>query len=189
MQLGVFEIEISLPHTALHVGDRVAHHATKSGLRLGTVHDLLYRRIHQSTVKHGGIVASAAPFGGFGTDRVLHVLDTLAIPLIVERRKMMGRTEPLIVDVLVAALAGVGLHEEPAGNFLSAIDLCRTGKEWPIGAVSLPIHSCGRHRRILDARLILPARFTQITGAYPESSEHQQTNRAANDRCTNSRPQ
>src|SRR5579863_8436350 len=171
MQLGVFEIKIPLPHTALHVGDRVAHHATKSGLRLGTVHDLLYRRIHQSTVKHGGIVASAAPFGGFGADRVLHILDTLAIPLIVERRKMMGRTEPLIVDVLVAALAGVGFHEELAGNFLAAINLGRTGKEWPIGAVALSIHSGRWHGGILNASLILPARFTQVTGARAEAGD------------------
>src|SRR6202521_423019 len=145
MQLGIFEIKIALPHAALHVGNGVAHHAAQPSLPLGTVHVLLYRRIHQAAVEHGGIVASPAPLGRLSPNRILHILDALAIPLIVERREMMGRTEPLIVDVFMAAFAGVGFHEKLAGNFLSAMDLSRTWEEWPIGAIALAIHAGRRH--------------------------------------------
>src|SRR5260370_2809392 len=85
VQLWIFEIKGSLAHGALHVSNRVAHHAAKSGLRFRTMHDLLDRRIHQSAVQHSMIMASAAPFRRLGAHTVLHVLDTLAIPLIVER--------------------------------------------------------------------------------------------------------
>ena len=36
----------------------------------------------------------------------------------------------------MSALAGVGLHEKLAGNFLLAIDLRRTGEERTVGAVA-----------------------------------------------------
>src|SRR5580704_16263559 len=99
---------------------------------------------------------------------------------------MMGRTEPLIVDVLVAAFAGVGFHEELAGNFLSAVDLRGTGKEWPIRAVAFAIHAGRWHGRILNTGLILPARLTHITCARAHSGEYYQTNRAADDRTPDS---
>src|SRR3989442_6045916 len=58
VQLWVCEVEIALAHRALHVGNRVAHHATQSGLRLGSVHDLLDGRVHQPAVEHSMIVRS-----------------------------------------------------------------------------------------------------------------------------------
>src|SRR5713226_3843136 len=134
VQLGVFQIKISLTHRALHVGDGMTHHAAQPGLRLGTVYDLFDGSVHQSAVEHGRIVAPSAPLGRFGADRILHVLNALAVPLVVEGRKVVHRTEPLVVDVLVAALAGVGLHEILAGNFLSAIDLGGTGEEGALRA-------------------------------------------------------
>ncbi len=163
VQLGIFEVEVPLAHRAFHVRDGVAHHAAQSGLRFGTVHDLLDRSIHQAAVEHGRIVASAAPFRRLGADRVLHVLDDLAIPLIVERREMVGRAVPLVVDVFVAALAGVGLHEELAGNLLLAIDLRGTGKEVAVGAVAFAVHGVGRHGRIFDAIARLPT-LADVTG-------------------------
>src|SRR5580692_10072900 len=172
VQLGIFEIKVTLPHAALHVGNRMAHHATQPGLRLWAVNDLLDRRIHQAAVKHRGIVASAAPLRRLGANRVLHILDALAVPLIVERREMMGRTEPLIVDVLVASFAGIGFHEELAGNFLSAVDLSGTKKEGPIWSVALAIHAGGWHRGILNTSLILPARLPHITRARAYTDEH-----------------
>jgi hypothetical protein len=84
VQLGIFQIEIALSHRALHVGDGVAHHAAKSGLRFGAVHDLFDGSVHQTGIEHRGVVASATPFRGLGADRVLHVLDRFAIPLVVE---------------------------------------------------------------------------------------------------------
>src|SRR5271155_1632119 len=144
MQGGIFEIKIPLPHAALHVSDRMAHHAAQTGLGFGAMNDLLDWRVHQAAVKDGGIVAAAAPLRRLCANRILHVFDALAIPLIVERREMMRRTKPLIVDVLVAAFAGVGLHKELAGNFLTAVDLSRTRKEWAIRTVAFAIHGCRR---------------------------------------------
>src|SRR5271167_2982201 len=101
MQLRIFEIEIRLAHSALHAGNGVAHHAAKSGLRGGRVNNLLDGRIHFAAIKKGWIMASGAPFRRLGAYRVLHVLDALAIPLIVEGCKMMRRAEPLLIDVLM----------------------------------------------------------------------------------------
>src|SRR5271169_6052052 len=101
----------------------------------------------------------------------------------------MGRTEPLIIDVFMAAFAGVGFHEKLAGNFLSPINLRGTGKEWPLGTITLAIHAGRRHRGILDASLILPTRLTQVTSGRAESGKDQQNNRAANDRTPDARRQ
>ena len=62
VQLGVFQIKIALAHGAFHIGDGVAHHAAESCLRLGAMHDLLDRCVHEAAIENGGIVASAAPF-------------------------------------------------------------------------------------------------------------------------------
>src|ERR1700685_3850261 len=123
----------------------MTHHAAQPSLGLGPDTDLLDGRTHQAAVEHGGIVASATPLGRLGANRVLHILDALAVPLIVEGREMMRRAEPLIVDVFMAAFAGVGLHEKLAGNLLSAVNLRRTGKEWPIRTIAFAIHGGRRH--------------------------------------------
>src|SRR5207244_2249686 len=59
--------------------------------------------------------------------------------------------EPLVVDVFVAALAGIGLHEKLAGNFLFSVHLRRTGEERAFGTVAFAIHIIGGHGRILNA--------------------------------------
>ena len=159
VKLGIFEIEVRLAHGALHVGDGVTHHAAQAGLRFGAMHDLLDGRVHHAGIEHGGIVASATPFRGLRADRVLHVLDRFAIPLIVEGREMVRGAEPLVVDVFVAALAGVRLHEKLAGNFLPAVHLCGTGEERAFGTVAFAIHVIGGHGRILNA----VARFPTAT--------------------------
>src|SRR5579863_707399 len=91
MQLGIFEIKIALSHAAFHVSDRMTHHATQSGLRFGTMNDLLDWRIHQAAVENSRVVASAAPLRRLRANRVLHILDALAVPLIVKRREVMRR--------------------------------------------------------------------------------------------------
>ena len=107
VQRRILQVEIALTHGALHLGNGVAHHATQSGLGFRTVHELLDGCIHLAGIQHSGVVASATPFRGTGSDGVLHVLNALAVPLVVERRKMVHRAVPLVVDVLVAALAGI----------------------------------------------------------------------------------
>ena len=174
VQLGILQIEIALAHGALHFGDGVTHHATEARLRLRAVHDLLDRSIHQTAVEDGRIVASAAPFRRLGADRILHVLDRLAVPLIVERREMVGGTEPLIVDIFVATFAGVRLHEELAGNFLLAINLRGAGKERTFGPIAFAIHVVGRHGGILDAAARLPT-FAHVARAVADAGECDQT--------------
>src|SRR5271166_1936918 len=87
---------------------------------------------------------------------------------------MMGRAEPLVVDVLMAAFAGVRLHEEFAGNLLFAIDLGGTRKESALGAVALAIHIVWRHRRIFYAVTPLPA-LTDVTRAVANGGQHYNT--------------
>src|SRR5947209_17738371 len=69
---------------------------------------------------------------------------------------MVGRAEPLVVNIFVAALARIGLHEELAGNFLFAVNLRRTGEEISLRTVSLAIHAVGRHLGILNSIARLP---------------------------------
>src|ERR1700683_2770452 len=131
VELGIFEIKISLPHGAFPRGNGVAHHATKTSLRFRTMHNLFDGSVHQPAVQNRRVMASTAPFRRPRAHRVLHIFNTFAIPLIIERRKVMGRTEPLIVDVFVATLARLRFHEKLAGNLLAAKDLGGTGEEWP----------------------------------------------------------
>src|SRR6267154_1550367 len=88
---------------------------------------------------------------------------------------MVRRAEPLIVDIFVTALAGVGLHEELAGNFPLAINLRGTGEERTLGAVAFAVHVVGRHRGILNTRTRLPA-FADVAGAVSDTCQEAQTN-------------
>src|SRR5216683_2654862 len=85
----------------------------------------------------------------------------------------MRRTEPLVVNVFMAALAGVGLHEKFAGNFLLAVDLRRTGEERAFGTVAFSIHVVGRHGRILDAASRLPA-LTHVMRAVADCGQQRE---------------
>src|SRR5262249_17256384 len=114
VKLWIFEVEITLTHRTFHIGDGVAHHATEPSLRLGPMDDLFEGVSHKAAIQHGRIGASATPLRGLGAYTVLHVLNALAIPLIVERRKMVRRALPLFVDIGMTALAAVGLHEKLA---------------------------------------------------------------------------
>ncbi len=163
MQLGIFQEKVALAHGALHFHDAVAHQAAHARARFRPVHNLLDRCIEQAAVEQRGVVAARAPFGGAHTGNVLHVFDALAIPLIIERRKMVHRAVPLGVNVRVAALARFRFHEVLRRNVAAVFGLGRTGKEFPRGAVAFAIHGVGRHEGIDDAiRLgIAPAYFTR----------------------------
>src|SRR5262249_12270322 len=106
--------------------------------------------------KQGRIVAARAPLGSPYARNILHVLDTLAVPLIVEGRKMMGRAVPLLVDVLVAALAGLRLHEVFRGYVVSVVGLHGAREELPARSVALAFQGCGRHPGIHDPVGVLP---------------------------------
>src|ERR1700687_2940903 len=85
---------------------------------------------------------------------------------------MVGRTVPLVVDIFVAALAGIRLHEELAGNFFSAIHLRGTGEKWAGGAVAFAVHAHGRKGGIFNASMLVPTAFTEIASDGRQHRQH-----------------
>ena len=156
MELRIFQEEIALAHGALHFHDAVAHQAAKAGARFRAVNDLLDGRIEEAAVKQRGIVAAGAPLGGTNAGDILHVLDTLAVPLIVEGREMVHRAVPLLVNVRMAALASVGFHEVLGGNVATMFSLRGTGEEFSLGAVAFAVHGFRGHQRIGNVIRVLP---------------------------------
>ena len=111
VQCGIFELEIGLAHRAFHLCDRVAHHAAEAGLSGRRVFDFADGAIEHAAIKESWIVAAGAPFRWLHAGYILHVLDAFAIPRIVEGGEMVRGALPLLVDVGVAALAALRLHE------------------------------------------------------------------------------
>ena len=97
---------------------------------------------------------------------------------------MVDRAEPLVVDVLVAALAGIRFHEEFAGNLLLAVDLRRTGKKCALGAIAFVIHAGGRHCGIGHVSTLLPARLADIARSVAQSGESEQADDDTGDCCS-----
>ena len=106
-------------------------------------------------------MTAGAPFRRAHAGDFLHVLDALAIPLIVEGRKVVHRAVPLRINVGVAALAGVGFHEILRGDVDRVLGLRGAGEEFSVGTVTLAVHGVGRHQRIDDAigACVAPADF------------------------------
>src|SRR6266481_10085389 len=97
---------------------------------------------------------------------------------------MVSRAVPLVVNILVAALAGVRLHEELAGNLFSAIDLCGTGKKWAGGAVAFAVHADRRKGGIFNASMLVPAAFAEIASDGRQHRQHGEYGGNANDGVT-----
>ena len=53
----------------------------------------------------GVVVAAGAPLAALRAAELLHVLDRLPVELVVERREVVHRALPLLVDILVALAA------------------------------------------------------------------------------------
>src|SRR5579872_4340206 len=87
---------------------------------------------------------------------------------------MMRGAEPLVIDIFVATLAGVGLHKKLAGNFLLAVNLRRAGEECALGAVAFSIHVARGHDGILNAVTRLPA-FANVVRAESNSRQRRET--------------
>src|SRR5271165_1383551 len=77
---------------------------------------------------------------------------------------MMGRTVPLVVDILVASFAGVRLHKKFAGNFLAAVDLCGTWEKGAGWTVAFLVHRQRRQCGVFNASVQVPASFANIAG-------------------------
>src|ERR1700687_2535371 len=82
----IFEHKVALAHRAFHFDDAVTHQAAKPGFGFGRILDLANRRIKLAAEEQGRVVTTGAPFARLDPRDVLHVFNTLAIPLIVERR-------------------------------------------------------------------------------------------------------
>ncbi len=93
---------------------------------------------------------------------------------------MVGRAVPLIIDIFVTALAGIGLHEELAGNFFSAIDLSGTWEERTGGPVALVIHGEWRQRRILYASALRPASIAKVVRSWRQRHQNGHNDRNSN---------
>src|ERR1700704_5348914 len=85
---------------------------------------------------------------------------------------MMSRTVPLIVDIFMAAFAGIRLHEELAGNLFSAIHLCGTGEKRTGRAVAFAVHGDGRKGGIFNASMLVPAGFADIASYGRQHRQH-----------------
>ena len=91
---------------------------------------------------------------------VLHVLDRLAVPLVVERREVVGRRVPLIVNVLVAARAHRAGHEEIRGNDPAYVRVGRRGEEGAVRTTPFLRHGQRRHEGVLNAVCLAPGGIT-----------------------------
>src|SRR3977135_1123834 len=103
---------------------------------------------------------ATAPLPRLRPRHVLHVLNALAIPLVVERRKVVRRTFPLFVNILVASLTNFRFHKVLAWNLAAPGTLRGTGEEWTRSAVAFLVHRSGRHVRILYVRPTTPLGMT-----------------------------
>src|SRR5271155_29101 len=97
---------------------------------------------------------------------------------------MMGRTVPLIVNVLVTALAGIRLHEELAGNLFTAVDLRGTGEKRAGGAVAFSVHGEGRQPWIFNPRMLVPTSFAKVASNRRKHHQHREDGGNANSGMT-----
>src|SRR6266404_1489040 len=98
------------------MNNRVTRRAGQPGVSFRSVYLFLDGTIETPVEKDRMIMATGAPLAGLGSDDRLHVLDRLPVELIVERREVVDRTLPLLVDILVALPAFLRVHEEVSGN-------------------------------------------------------------------------
>src|SRR5581483_5354845 len=127
----------------------------------------------------------AAPLRGPGSHHLLHVLDGLAVPLIIEGREVVHRGVPLVEDVCVTAPARLGAHEELGGYQLAVHGLRGAGKEGTGWTVAFAIHGVGRSRRIMDAIRILPALAQRVAAERQchSTQKHQRGTRYHTNNC------
>jgi len=145
VQRRILDDEIALAHRAVHVNDRMARRAGEARLRFGR-RDLFFDRpVEPAIEEHRVIVASRAPFRWRGAGDVLHVLDRLSVPLVVERREVVRRGAPLVVDVLVAAAAGGARHEKVRRDHAAARGVGGRREERTVWPRALLLH---RQRRL-----------------------------------------
>ena len=134
--------------------------AAEAGLRFRRVDLFLDRPVEPAVEEDRVIVAAGAPFRRLRAADVLHVLDRLAVPLVVERREVVRRRVPLVVDVLVTARAHGARHEEVRRDDAADVRVGRRRKERAVGTAPFLLHRQRRHERVLDAVRLAARRVT-----------------------------
>src|SRR5579864_9403537 len=107
VQSWIFQHKVALAHGAFHFHDAVAHQAAEAGLGFRSIFDLVDGGIEFAAEEQRGVVTSRTPFTGLHARDVLHIFDALAIPLIVEGRKMMRGAFPLLINIRMASFTSL----------------------------------------------------------------------------------
>ena len=115
------------------------------------VHD---RPVEAPVEEHRVVVAAGAPLRRPGAHHLLHVLDGPPVPLVVERREVVGRGVPLLVDVGVAPAAGLAGQEEVGGNGAAGVRRGRRRRERAGRPGSLLGHARGGADGVLSMRWV-----------------------------------
>ncbi len=151
VQRWILDGEAAVAHGAVHVHDGVAGRASEAGVGFGSVDLGLDRPLKPPVEEDRVIVTTRAPFARLRPDDILHVLDRLAIELIIERREMVHRAFPLLEDVLVASAAGLRVHEKVRGDDAVHVGVRRRGEEGRFRTGAFLLHAGGNDQRIANA--------------------------------------
>ena len=170
VQRRIFDREIALAHGAADVDDRMTRRTCQACPGFRRVDLLLDGAIEAAVEEHGVIVAAGTPFRRLRANHILHVLDRLAIPLVVERGEMMCRRVPLVVDLAVAPAAHLAGHEEVRRNGPADVGARRRREERRPGAAAFFFHLRRDAARIVDAKTTRPL----VGRERPERNRHQQ---------------
>ena len=109
----------------------------------------------------GVVVAAGAPLAALRAAELLHVQDRRLVELVVEGREVVHGALPLLVDVLVALAAELGIHEEVGGDEAAGIGAGGGGPERRARPFAFGLHGdgddlagcgCGRAARRSGAR-------------------------------------
>src|SRR5262245_39654732 len=84
MQRRILNDKATVTHAVVHSDNGMTGSAGQSCLSFRRVDLLLNGGVETAVEKYRVIMAAGTPFGGLGSDHILHVLDRLPIPLVVE---------------------------------------------------------------------------------------------------------
>jgi hypothetical protein len=119
MQGRIFNDKCAIPHAVPDLDYGMTRRASQSGLSLRGMKLLFDGNIEFPIEEYCVVMTSRTPFGRLYSHHVLHVLDGLAVPLIIERGEVVHRGIPLLVNVCMTALTGLRGHKEVGRNRLA----------------------------------------------------------------------
>ena len=147
----VHDLEIALSHGAADVRDGVAGDAAEAVLRFGRVDLLLDGALEAAVEEDGVVVAAGAPLTALRAAELLHVEDGGLVERVIEGREVVHGAVPLLVDVLVALAAELGIHEEIGGDEAAGIGAGGGGPERRARAFAFGLHGDGDDFGVADA--------------------------------------